>query len=184
MIYIFKINSAYSVFRYEKGKDLVWHWQSSHFNDTMSLLSIVSQRDKNQNIWGIYCGYDVSFTNEYVFQITLLEIEKRPIFSFFQEHARNACTKTHACKHACGGIKDEDPCLPCLHGCRNPGQDQMKQDADDMCMVCFTEALSAAPAIQVRLAWCCHLVTAGEIIQNFILCIPISENCFEIIFYL
>ncbi len=66
-----------------------------------------------------------------------------------QEHAKNACTKTLSCSHPCGGIRNEDPCLPCLHGCQ--GSDSLKQDADDMCMICFTEALAAAPAIQVCL---------------------------------
>lgn len=54
------------------------------------------------------------------------------------------------CGHPCGGILDEDPCLPCLHRCRPSDQEALKQDADDMCMICFTEALSAAPAIQVK----------------------------------
>lgn len=69
-----------------------------------------------------------------------------------QEHARNACNKLHPCGHMCGGIKGETVCLPCLHGCSsNP---TLKQDADDMCMICFTEALSCAPAVQVKL-WNC-----------------------------
>lgn len=65
-----------------------------------------------------------------------------------QEYAKLACSKTHPCGHPCGGVKNEDACLPCLHGCdKNTGC--LKQDADDMCMICFTEALSAAPAVQV-----------------------------------
>lgn len=64
-----------------------------------------------------------------------------------QEHAHNACTKMHACGHLCSGIAGETECLPCLHGCS--GKPSLKQDADDMCMICFTEALSCAPAIQV-----------------------------------
>ena len=66
------------------------------------------------------------------------------------------CSKTHPCGHLCGGIADESRCLPCLHGCKNGSEDgasELRQDADDMCMICFTEALSAAPAIQVR-GWC------------------------------
>jgi hypothetical protein len=63
-----------------------------------------------------------------------------------QDYAASACTKTLSCGHACGGIRDEENCLPCLQGCI---QGALKQDADDMCMICFTEALSAAPAIQV-----------------------------------
>ena len=66
-----------------------------------------------------------------------------------QEYAKTACSKVLSCGHLCGGVKDEDPCLPCLHRCRTGDQEQLKQDADDMCMICFTEALSAAPAILV-----------------------------------
>ncbi|KAL0183758.1 hypothetical protein M9458_019454, partial [Cirrhinus mrigala] len=55
--------------------------------------------------------------------------------------------KTHPCGHPCGGVKNEELCLPCLHGCDKTTA-CLKQDADDMCMICFTEALSAAPAIQ------------------------------------
>ncbi|KAG8586245.1 hypothetical protein GDO81_005312 [Engystomops pustulosus] len=67
-----------------------------------------------------------------------------------QEYAKTACSKTHPCGHPCGGVKNEDHCLPCLHGC-DKNATNLKQDADDMCMICFTEALSAAPAIQVDL---------------------------------
>lgn len=67
---------------------------------------------------------------------------------FYQEHAQNACQKVLACGHQCGGIANEEECLPCLHNCP-PYHGKLKQDADDMCMICFTEALSAAPAIQV-----------------------------------
>ncbi|CAC5382409.1 unnamed protein product [Mytilus coruscus] len=65
-----------------------------------------------------------------------------------QEYAKIACIKTLPCGHPCRGIKDEDPCLPCLHRCGK--QETLKQDADDMCMICFTEALEAAPAIQLK----------------------------------
>lgn len=61
-----------------------------------------------------------------------------------------ACSKTHPCGHPCGGVKNEELCLPCLHGC-DKSTSCLKQDADDMCMICFTEALSAAPAVQVTL---------------------------------
>lgn len=58
-----------------------------------------------------------------------------------------ACTKLLNCGHMCGGVLNEEHCLPCLHGCSNDSS--LKQDADDMCMICFTEALSCVPAIQV-----------------------------------
>ncbi|XP_077518796.1 MYC binding protein highwire isoform X2 [Amblyomma americanum] len=64
-----------------------------------------------------------------------------------REHAANACSKTHPCGHLCNGIRGETTCLPCLHGCA--GAKGLRQDADDMCMICFSEALSCAPAIQL-----------------------------------
>ena len=33
------------------------------------------------------------------------------------DYSKAACTKVHNCGHYCGGIKDEEVCLPCLHGC-------------------------------------------------------------------
>ncbi|GLH12993.1 Uncharacterized protein GBIM_17653, partial [Gryllus bimaculatus] len=72
-----------------------------------------------------------------------------------QEHARHACSKVHSCGHMCGGIKGESTCLPCLHGCARTAA--LKQDADDMCMICFTEALSCAPAIQLKCGHVFHL---------------------------
>lgn len=67
-----------------------------------------------------------------------------------QEYSRNACLKTLVCGHPCGGVRGESECLPCLFRCSGSAASCLKQDADDMCMICFTEALSAAPAIQVR----------------------------------
>ena len=76
---------------------------------------------------------------------------------FMQERAQTVCEKTLPCGHHCCGVKDEAECLPCLHGCSPPdGVDKerwskLKQDADDMCMVCYTEGLSCAPSVQVRI---------------------------------
>lgn len=69
-----------------------------------------------------------------------------------QEYAKNACNKTHPCGHICGGVRNEKNCLPCLQRCQTDVE--LKQDADDMCMICFTEALSCAPAIQLT---CGHI---------------------------
>uniref|UniRef100_H2YTX0 RCR-type E3 ubiquitin transferase n=1 Tax=Ciona savignyi TaxID=51511 RepID=H2YTX0_CIOSA len=68
-----------------------------------------------------------------------------------QAHSAMACTKTHGCGHMCGGVREEERCLPCLH---SSCSSLLKQDADDMCMVCFTDELSAAPAIQLN---CGHI---------------------------
>ncbi|XP_063236464.1 E3 ubiquitin-protein ligase MYCBP2 isoform X2 [Bacillus rossius redtenbacheri] len=81
-----------------------------------------------------------------------------------QEHARHACSKLLPCGHVCGGIKGESPCLPCLHGCSaDPG---LKQDADDMCMICFTEALSCAPAIQLNCGHVFHLTCCKSVLMK------------------
>ena len=66
-----------------------------------------------------------------------------------QERATIVCDKTLSCGHACCGVKGEKKCLPCLHGCA-VGDSRLKQDADDMCMICYTESLSCAPSIQVH----------------------------------
>nr|XP_009302830.1 E3 ubiquitin-protein ligase MYCBP2 isoform X9 [Danio rerio] len=82
-----------------------------------------------------------------------------------QEYAKLACSKTHPCGHPCGGVKNEDLCLPCLHGCDKTAT-CLKQDADDMCMICFTEALSAAPAIQLDCSHVFHLQCTRRVLEN------------------
>ncbi|EFN81009.1 Probable E3 ubiquitin-protein ligase MYCBP2 [Harpegnathos saltator] len=81
-----------------------------------------------------------------------------------QEHANNACNKVHSCGHICGGVRNERTCLPCLHRCL-PGTD-LKQDADDMCMICFTEALSCAPAIQLQCGHVFHLHCCRHVLMK------------------
>ncbi|KAJ8916893.1 hypothetical protein NQ315_013361, partial [Exocentrus adspersus] len=99
-----------------------------------------------------------------------------------QEYAKTACTKILNCGHMCGGVLGETKCLPCLLGCSN--DTSLKQDSDDMCMICFTEALSCAPAIQLQCghvfhSHCCKTVLlkrwAGpRITFSFLLC-PICK---------
>ncbi|EDL00496.1 pam, highwire, rpm 1, isoform CRA_a [Mus musculus] len=101
-----------------------------------------------------------------------------------QEYAKIACSKTHPCGHPCGGVRNEEHCLPCLHGC-DKSATTLKQDADDMCMICFTEALSAAPAIQLDCSHVFHLQCCRRVLENrwlgpritfgFISC-PICKN--------
>ncbi|XP_014287849.1 E3 ubiquitin-protein ligase MYCBP2 isoform X3 [Halyomorpha halys] len=103
-----------------------------------------------------------------------------------QEHSRNACSKVHPCGHMCGGIQGETECLPCLHGCS--GDTKLKQDADDMCMICFTEALSSAPAIQLKCGHVFHLHCCRNVLTkrwagpritfSFALC-PICKSAME-----
>lgn len=64
------------------------------------------------------------------------------------ERADLVCDKTLSCGHACCGVKGEEKCLSCLYGCAGDDS-KLKQDADDMCMMCYTEGLSCAACIQV-----------------------------------
>ncbi|XP_025027420.1 E3 ubiquitin-protein ligase MYCBP2 isoform X1 [Python bivittatus] len=83
-----------------------------------------------------------------------------------QEYAKLACSKTHPCGHPCGGVRGEERCLPCLHGCDKSATTALKQDADDMCMICFTEALSAAPAVQLDCSHIFHLQCCCRVLEN------------------
>lgn len=65
-----------------------------------------------------------------------------------QERAKNACRKSLPCGHMCGGVKEEKEHLPCLHGCQKDAN--LKQDGEDMCMVCYTDSLFAAPSVQLK----------------------------------
>ncbi|CAI2353362.1 unnamed protein product [Caenorhabditis sp. 36 PRJEB53466] len=60
-------------------------------------------------------------------------------------YARSACQVMHTCNHFCGGIRNEEDCLPCLT-CRTS---DATQDGDDVCVICFTERLGAAPCIRL-----------------------------------
>ncbi|XP_065845558.1 E3 ubiquitin-protein ligase MYCBP2-like isoform X3 [Oscarella lobularis] len=113
-----------------------------------------------------------------------------------QERAQAVCTKTLACGHACCGVKDEEECLPCLNGCKTGGDEtdggggdapsrKLTQDGDDMCMICYSENLSAAPVIQLECGHLYHYHCAKMIIEKrwtgpritfrFLMC-PICET--------
>ncbi|RWS24251.1 putative E3 ubiquitin-protein ligase MYCBP2-like protein, partial [Leptotrombidium deliense] len=80
-----------------------------------------------------------------------------------QEHSKNICDKILVCGHSCGGVRNESPCLPCLHGC---SKGDLKQDGDDMCMICFTENLSCAPVIQLKCGHLFHLHCCRKVLQK------------------
>jgi E3 ubiquitin-protein ligase MYCBP2 len=64
------------------------------------------------------------------------------------ERSDVVCDTTLPCGHACCGVKGEEKCLPCLYGCAGDDS-KLKQDAEDMCMMCYTEGLAYAACIQV-----------------------------------
>lgn len=101
-----------------------------------------------------------------------------------QRFANEACTKVLECGHFCCGILNETVCLPCLHGCAG----DLRQDGDDMCMVCFSESLFAAPCIRLACnhvfhSHCIRTVlekrwTGGRISFTFSQC-PICKESLE-----
>ncbi|XP_060809498.1 E3 ubiquitin-protein ligase MYCBP2 [Amyelois transitella] len=80
-----------------------------------------------------------------------------------QEHGREACNRMLPCGHACGGVRCEPACLPCLFGCAGR---TLRQDADDMCMICFTDPLQAAPSIQLKCGHVFHLHCCKKVLAN------------------
>lgn len=89
-----------------------------------------------------------------------------------QEYSSNACSKILLCSHFCAGIINEVNCLPCLHQkCQSASKFDSKkprltQDGDDMCMICFTEALSCAPSIQMICGHVFHFHCSRLILQK------------------
>ncbi|XP_052752649.1 E3 ubiquitin-protein ligase MYCBP2 isoform X3 [Galleria mellonella] len=84
-----------------------------------------------------------------------------------QEHGRQACNRVLSCGHMCGGVRCERTCLPCLFGCSGRGDSApLRQDADDMCMICFTDPLQAAPAIQLKCGHVFHLHCCKKVLAN------------------
>ena len=131
--------------------------------DSTTLKALLELRSEGGNT-GVQCGDNG--TSECRFcgspaQTSLLSPTPVCNHPDCQEYSREACTVMHECGHVCGGIRSENTCLPCLHGCSPTPL--LRQDADDMCMICFSEALSAAPAIQLECghvfhAHCCKMV--------------------------
>ncbi|XP_046440285.1 E3 ubiquitin-protein ligase MYCBP2-like isoform X2 [Daphnia pulex] len=110
-----------------------------------------------------YCSSAISPSSASLFDDQTINVCSEPDCV---EYSRNACLKTLGCGHPCGGVRGESECLPCLFRCSGSSAN-LKQDADDMCMICFTEALSAAPAIQLSCkhvfhAHCCRSVLSKK----------------------
>ena len=72
-----------------------------------------------------------------------------------------ACPKRLECGHACCGVRNEETCLPCLtcgDGKAETEAIRLRQDGEDMCMICWTDPLSMGPCIQ--LSSCGHVFHA------------------------
>ena len=79
-------------------------------------------------------------------------------FCYLQEF----CGKASVCGHYCRGIKDEETCLPCL----SCPYDNAKQTANDICAICYTDALPAIPSIQVRFSFSFSFVVVIDLNNN------------------
>lgn len=62
------------------------------------------------------------------------------------EKSKLSCKRYHPCGHPCGGILDEQQCLPCIQ-CESSTSEQC---ADDYCNICWVESLGSAPAIRLK----------------------------------
>eukprot|EP01133_Synstelium_polycarpum_P011629 gene11629-13579_t len=86
-----------------------------------------------------------------------------------KEKAANSCIKCHPCGHQCDGVRDEEVCLPCLHGCRKeivPQTKKLSQDCDDFCLICWTETLSEAPSIQLECGHIFHHECTRQLLER------------------
>ncbi|KRY47660.1 E3 ubiquitin-protein ligase rpm-1 [Trichinella britovi] len=86
-----------------------------------------------------------------------------------------ACPKLLPCGHLCGGIAGEARCLPCLR-CRD-GRGSPVQDAEDLCVICYTDPLGAAPAVQLHCGHVFHHACCVAALSN-----PSSSNGPRVLF--
>ncbi|XP_030378381.1 E3 ubiquitin-protein ligase highwire [Scaptodrosophila lebanonensis] len=105
----------------------------------------------------------------------LLEIGNVCADAQCQDYAASSCLKTKPCGHACGGVVGEKKCLPCLqhvcHARENELAEELRdpkltQDADDMCMICFVEALSCAPSIHLECGHVFHFHCSKAVLEK------------------
>jgi E3 ubiquitin-protein ligase MYCBP2 len=68
------------------------------------------------------------------------------------EKSKLSCKKYNPCGHPCGGVLDEQQCLPCLQ-CLGASSSS-DQTADDFCNICWVESLGSAPSIRLK---CGHI---------------------------
>jgi len=59
-----------------------------------------------------------------------------------EEKARKICHRVKDCGHFCGGVCDEEKCLPCYQGC-----DGVHLDSELVCPACYVDPLGDAPVI-------------------------------------
>ena len=65
---------------------------------------------------------------------------------------QQSCDKILDCGHTCKGLRDENPCLPCLNENCVLIHEKYEKDVkeDSYCEVCYTDSLSDKPCIQLE----------------------------------
>lgn len=74
-----------------------------------------------------------------------------------------SCDKILECGHACCGIRNEAECLPCLR-CVSDSSN-LTQDADDFCMICWSESLGNAPSIKIDCGHVFHYTCIRRVLE-------------------
>eukprot|EP00742_Colponemidia_sp_Colp-10_P004729 GILJ01005044.1.p1 GENE.GILJ01005044.1~~GILJ01005044.1.p1 ORF type:complete len:1771 (+),score=301.85 GILJ01005044.1:1764-7076(+) len=121
-----------------------------------------------------FCGVPVTFANRSAAVAETPALASVCNDPDCQAKMEISCVNTLPCGHYCGGVRNESTCLPCFRCTEKTDslsghahkvteeerkeQDtevvpepkpELSQDADDYCMVCWTENLGSAPAIQL-----------------------------------
>lgn len=79
-----------------------------------------------------------------------------------RERSSNSCKNILGCGHICSGFKNEEVCPPCLHGC----DASVGQTAQDNCIICYTDPLSAAPVVMLECTHLFHLHCVKRVLDN------------------
>ncbi|ULT86357.1 hypothetical protein L3Y34_006204 [Caenorhabditis briggsae] len=101
-----------------------------------------------------FCGNHVSITEQ--------NLDGTCTHEDCVNYAKTACQVMHNCNHFCGGIRNEEDCLPCLT-CK---KSEATQDGDDLCVICFTERLGAAPCISLGCGHIFHYHCVRAILER------------------
>lgn len=81
------------------------------------------------------------------------------------EKRDSACYEVHACGHPCGGVRDEEHCLPCLQPeCLEGASGQ--PNVHDFCSICWISDLGSEPCIKLACRHIVHARCAKRVLQT------------------
>eukprot|EP01117_Protostelium_nocturnum_P011289 TRINITY_DN4098_c1_g1_i4.p1 TRINITY_DN4098_c1_g1~~TRINITY_DN4098_c1_g1_i4.p1 ORF type:complete len:652 (-),score=236.82 TRINITY_DN4098_c1_g1_i4:52-2007(-) len=102
-----------------------------------------------------YCAVELSAANAHSLPLKICNSQDCVAKS------KLGCEKTLACRHLCGGIKNERNCLPCLN--EDCNKEEEGQKSDSYCNICWVEDLGSAPCIQLE---CGHIFHSNCVQQK------------------